>query len=276
MTAIELQTPSEARTDPFSPPPSARVPRRPRLLSYVGRWGRARRWLPADTKRVLDVGCSFGYGSAALAAPGPDGRVVIGVERDPDHLSKARQQFPRITIIAADATELPVSNDCADAVVMLDVLEHIGEPRQAIAEAHRVLRPEGVLVLSVPHRGPLRWLDANNLYAAFRRWWPSLPPPDPATESGGHEHHHYAPAELQALLEPWFVVDRRARTGLGLQELVAIVVSLIQVGLRAPRVANALLPVHLFVYLVDDLIPSGPLAYHLSVRARPSATERPR
>ncbi len=224
MTVIGLQAPSEARTDPFSLPPSARVPRWPRLLSYVGRWGRARRWLPADAKRVLDVGCAFGHGSAALAAPGPDGRVVIGVERDPDHLSKARRQFPW-----------------------------------------------SVLVVSVPHRGPLRWLDALSLYAAIRGWWPSLPSPDAAAESGGHEHHHYASADLQALLEPGFVVDRRARTGLGLQELVAIVVCLIRVGLRAPRVTNALLPVHLLVYLVDDPIPSGPLDYRRSVWVRPSA-----
>ena len=60
-----------------------RAPTRPRILSYVGRWGRARRWLPEDALRVLDIGCSFAYGSAAIQAGGPEGRVVVGVERDP-------------------------------------------------------------------------------------------------------------------------------------------------------------------------------------------------
>jgi len=37
-----------AASDPFATPPAAVAPVRPRLLSHVGRWGRARRWLPAD------------------------------------------------------------------------------------------------------------------------------------------------------------------------------------------------------------------------------------
>jgi len=40
------------------------------------------------------------------------------------------------------------------------------------------------------------------------------------------------------------------------------------VGLRAPRAARLLMPVHFFAYLLDDLLPTGPLAYHLAVRAR--------
>src|SRR5205085_10379357 len=56
--------------------------RRPRLLAYVGRWGRARRWLAPNAQRALDVGCNTGYGSAALAARQSDGRWVGGLERD--------------------------------------------------------------------------------------------------------------------------------------------------------------------------------------------------
>src|ERR1700733_2701359 len=84
--------------DPFVTATSEAIPRRPRLLSYVGRWGRARRWLPADALRVLDVGCSFGYGSAAIAAARPAGRIVVGVERDPEHLARAARDFPWIQI----------------------------------------------------------------------------------------------------------------------------------------------------------------------------------
>jgi hypothetical protein len=51
---------------------------RPRLLSYLGRWGRARRWLPADARRVIDVGCAFGYGTVALAARAAPRPVVRG------------------------------------------------------------------------------------------------------------------------------------------------------------------------------------------------------
>ncbi len=268
MTVIELRTEPGARVDPFALAGAAAGPGRRRLLSYVGRWGRACRWLPADALRVLDVGCSFGYGSAAIGARGPSGRVVVGVERDPEHLAAARRRYPWITIIDADATELPVADACADAVTLLDVIEHIPEPERVIAEVHRVLRPGGVIVVSVPHRGPLRWLDALNLYDAARRRWPSLPPLEAATESGGGIHRHFGARELEGVLAPWFSVDRVARTGLGLQELVMIGLIVIRVPLRMPALARVLVVSHLLAYMLDDLIPTGPLAYHLEVRGQ--------
>ena len=59
-----------------------------------------------------------------------------------------------------------------------------------------------------------------------------------------------------------------ARTGLGLQELATLGIIALRVGLRAPRAARVLMPLHFLAYLVDDLLPTGPLAYHLAVRAR--------
>lgn len=268
MTTTAAPAPTAARPDPFDEPPPADAPSRPRLLSYVGRWGRARRWLPSDALRILDVGCAFGYGSAAIAGGRPAGRVVIGVERDPEHLAMAARRFSWLRIIDHDATALPVRDGCADAVVLLDVIEHITAPERVLAEAHRVLRPTGTIVVSVPHRGPLRWLDALNLYAAVRRRRPSLPPLEAATESDGGPHQHFSAAQLTDLLSPWFEVDRVARTGLGLQELVTLAAIVIRVPLRAPSLAKVLLPLHLAVYLLDDMLPTGPLAYHLAVRAR--------
>jgi SAM-dependent methyltransferase len=252
-------------TDPFELPATP-GPTRPRLLSHVGRWGRARRWLEPESLRIVDIGCSFGYGSAAIGAGGPPGRRVIGVERDPDHLAAASQSFPWVTILDADATELPVPDGCADAVTLLDVVEHISHPERVLAEARRVLRPGGVIVVSVPHRGPLGWVDALNIYAWLRRRRPSLPPHDAATESDGGPHQHFTAAELTDLLSPWFTVDRVARTGIGLQEVVALVGILGGVALGKRSIERALRPLHLLAYIVDDMLPTGPFAYHLAVR----------
>jgi SAM-dependent methyltransferase len=277
MTVIE-RAPAEAagRTDPFTLPPGAAAPGRPRILSYVGRWGRARRWLPGDALRVLDVGCSFAYGSAAIQAGGPDGRVVVGVERDPEHLRGAQERYRWITVLEGDATDLPIPDDVADAVTMLDIVEHIERPEAAITEASRVIRDGGVLVVSVPHRGLLNRVDALNVYAALRRRRPHWPPLEEATESGGHEHLHFRVSELQALLRPHFEVDRVARTGLGLQELFHLGLLVLRVPLRAERVARALLPLHLVIYLLDDLLPLGRFGYHLTVRARAVPSRRNR
>jgi SAM-dependent methyltransferase len=263
-----------APTDPFTIPPPVPAPTRPRILSHVGRWGRARRWLPADALRILDIGCSFAYGSAAIQAGRPDARVVVGVERDPEHLTGARERYPWITVLEGDATALPVADAVCDAVTMLDIVEHIDRPEAAIAEARRVIRPGGVLIVSVPHRGLLHRLDALNVYESLRRRRPHWPPLEAATESGGHEHRHFAVRELEDLLRPHFVVDRVARTGLGVQELVHLGLLMLRVPLRAERVARLFLPLHLVVYLLDDLLPLGRFGYHLAVRARAVSPER--
>ena len=269
MTVIELAaTEAAAPVDPFTLAPGAPAPTRRRILSYVGRWGRARRWLPKDALRVVDIGCSFAYGSAAIQAGRPEGRVVVGVERDPEHLRGADERFPWITVLEGDATELPVPGSVADAVTMLDIVEHVDRPEAAIAEARRIVREGGVLVVSVPHRGLLHRLDALNVYEALRRRRPHWPPLEAATESGGHEHRHFRVEELEALLRPYFEVDRVARTGLGLQELYHLALLMLRVPLRAERVARALLPLHLVIYLLDDLLPLGRFGYHLTVRAR--------
>ena len=131
-----------------------------------------------------------------------------------------------------------------------------------------MLRPGGTLIVSVPHAGPLQSLDALNLYAALRRRRPSRPPLEPATGSAGGVHRHFSVDELAGLLGPGFRVERVARTGLGLQELVYLAALLMRVPRRHLRIADSARLLHLIVYLLDDLVPWGPLGYTLTVRAR--------
>jgi hypothetical protein len=118
--------------------------------------------------------------------------------------------------------------------------------------------------VSVPHSGLLHRLDALNVYESLRRRRPHWPPLEAATESGGHEHRHFRVSELEALLRPHFGVDRVARTGLGLQELLHLALLLLRVPLRAERVTRALLPLH-----------SWSTCWTISFRSAASATTSP-
>lgn len=76
---------------------------------------------------------------------------------------------PGVTDVVADAQNLPFSDGTFDCVVATEVAEHVREPLRLIHEAHRVLVPEGLLLLSVPfgfhqhadpadYWRPTRWL----------------------------------------------------------------------------------------------------------------------
>ncbi len=102
-----------------------------------------RRGLDLGTREIeigLDVG--GGTGRAARAVPGVDWTVV---DASADMLAQAAERD--IPGIRGDAIRLPVADGSVDAVTIVDALHHIGRPREAIAEAARVLAPGGVLVI---------------------------------------------------------------------------------------------------------------------------------
>jgi SAM-dependent methyltransferase len=218
---------------------------------------------------VLDVGCAFGYGTAALTGLGDAPPWVVGIERDEGHVRHAGRCYPWLPLMRADALNLPFGDGTVDAVVMLDIVEHIADPAAVLAEARRVLKPGGCLVVSVPHRGPMTALDPNNVYEALRRRWPSWPPLDSYDDSASGTHRHFTIDEVRDLLGPGFAVDRVARTGIGMSEVLQLMFRVTFLALlRWRSVYMMLLPLHFITYLIDDLIPAGPLGYHLALRAR--------
>jgi O-antigen biosynthesis protein len=103
-------------------------------------------------KRVLDLGCGEGYGSAIL---GRSAEAVIGVDIDRDTIEHATSNYgaPRVEFQVADARDLaPLADDSFDVVVGFEMIEHIGEQQPVLSEVGRVLRADGLLILSTPNR----------------------------------------------------------------------------------------------------------------------------
>ncbi len=103
---------------------------------------------------VLDIGC--GTGRHALHAHHHGGQVVA-VDIDEVALKEIRDLDAPSARAIADGTRLPFVDGCATHVILSEVLEHIPDDRSMLAEAHRVLRPGGVLAVSVPRWFP-EWI----------------------------------------------------------------------------------------------------------------------
>jgi SAM-dependent methyltransferase len=98
--------------------------------------------LPAP---ILDVGCGTGeFASLAL-----EGRMDVGVDRNARVLPKAARTGRYDEVRCADACRLPFDDGQFQTVLAVSVFEHISQPRLALAEAFRVLRPGGQFIATI-------------------------------------------------------------------------------------------------------------------------------
>ncbi|GAA5070544.1 methyltransferase domain-containing protein [Lysobacter panacisoli] len=102
--------------------------------------------------KVLDVACGEGYGSALLARSAAQ---VVGVDISGEAVAHARAAYGDIGNLSfeqASATALPFEDASFDAVVSFETLEHLHEQDEMLAQIRRVLKPDGVLIISSPNK----------------------------------------------------------------------------------------------------------------------------
>ena len=232
----------------------------------MARWGRALSLLRRDVpqgSRVLDLGCAFGYGTARIARY----YDTDGLDASPDYIHRARRNASNARFTLGVAERLPYPDDHFDAVVLLDVLEHVADERAVVAEIARVLRPGGLLVVSVPHSGLLRWADSLNVYAWLTGEGALAALGTPAI---GHDHHrHYSIGALRRLFGDRFTDSYAHTSGLGLAEFVNLALLLLcKRLLRAAPLYNVLQYLYFGLYIVEDLLPVPHGGYHLMVAMR--------
>jgi 2-polyprenyl-3-methyl-5-hydroxy-6-metoxy-1,4-benzoquinol methylase len=227
----------------------------------VARWERAARLLPPGS-RVLDLGCAFGYGTAIVARA----HEVYGVDASTPFIQRACSRYPHIPFTCAPAEAIPFEDSFFDAVLLLDVLEHVRRESVVLAEVSRVLRPGGTLVVSAPHKGIFHWLDSLNVWDFLAGG--GSHPPDEVIAGGYRYHRHYREVALRRLLQPWFVVNDVELTGLGLVELLNLTMLALGKGLlRSQAIYDRLAYLYYGAYIAEDRLHCGSASYHIMARA---------
>lgn len=102
-------------------------------------------------KLVLDIASGEGYGSNLLAK---NAKQVIGVDISEEAITYASNKYKRANLIfkSGSVTNIPLENSSIDVVVSFETLEHTYEQDIMFKEIKRVMRPDGLLIISTPEK----------------------------------------------------------------------------------------------------------------------------
>jgi O-antigen biosynthesis protein len=106
----------------------------------------------AKGRCVLDIACGEGYGSNLLAQVA---QSVVGVDISPDavaHASKTYGSRSNVRFLQGDCTQIPLDALSVDLVVSFETIEHHARHEEMVSEIRRVLRKDGLLLISSPNR----------------------------------------------------------------------------------------------------------------------------
>lgn len=132
--------------------------------------------------RVLEIGAGGGFLLDALRRRGFS--RLAGLDLTSTTLAAMRARLDGLTLVAADAEMLPFHDGTFDALISSDLIEHLPDLDRHLAEAARVLRPEGRYYIKTPNRlVATAYYRVRGLYDAYF-WHPSM----------------CSPSELQAAL----------------------------------------------------------------------------
>jgi SAM-dependent methyltransferase len=162
-----------------------------------------------------------------------------------DSVVTGQQLYSAQPDVFGDASKLPFAQDSFDCVLLLDVVEHLQFPREALLEAARVLRPGGVLIVSMPFLYPVH--DAP------------------------YDFQRYTGYGLAREIDSAGLVLDRIESSLGSAETAGLLGSLALGGMAQealrrrspalillPILALALLTINLLAWLAGRILPSWP------------------
>ncbi|HLP38473.1 class I SAM-dependent methyltransferase [Lacibacter sp.] len=146
---------------------------------------------------LLDAGCGSGMFTAMAAKEGAE---VIGIDAAPGLLEVARQRNPKSNFLEEDLEALPFEDNSFDVVAAFNSLQYAGSFERALAEATRVLKPGGRMVIGIWDQP--QYSEATEVLKAIGSLLPPPPPGKPgpfALSEDGRIEEAFINADLKPL-----------------------------------------------------------------------------
>lgn len=119
--------------------------------AHLSRYLFAKRFLPSKGK-ILDCACGTGYGTPKLSDFPRRCAFGVDIEKNAVRFAKHRYTRPGVRFVHASALGLPFPKETFDAYCSFETIEHVRRPVRLLQEAHRILKPSGIFLLSTPNR----------------------------------------------------------------------------------------------------------------------------
>lgn len=141
---------------------------------------------------ILDVGCGKGY---FLKVCSEGGWNAYGVDISPEAANFAREKFG-LDVFSGELQDASIASESFDVIAANEVLEHLREPVSFLAEVYRILKRDGLFIVTVPNEDSIV-RKASNLYFRLmrRKWTSNLSPLYPP-----YHVHGFAPKTLGEIL----------------------------------------------------------------------------
>ena len=117
---------------------------------------------------ILEIGCSSGFMLQRINKNFPHA-TIIGSDVVSEPLHQLAEKLPNIPLLRFDLLNCPLPDNSIDAIVILNVLEHIDQDSTALAQIYRILKPGGIAIIEVPS-GPHLYDMYDKVLMHYRRY----------------------------------------------------------------------------------------------------------
>ena len=136
----------------------------------------------AEGKLVLDLACGTGYGSYYLALHGAKKTIGVDISEEAVGYAKDLYEVADLHFEVMDVRKLAFKDKSFDVIVAFEIIEHIREQEEFLKEIRRVLKDDGVLLISTPNskvysgknRFHLKEMGYEEFLSALERFFPEV------------------------------------------------------------------------------------------------------